>query len=347
MKNFRFASYIFLLCNMGTSLSADDCFPDYCEYSFENGQFNWSAEWLFWHVKQDNMRSGSFIDDFPDPELKVANASVIQPKDKFCNGFRVNLGYEYPCNQWEFNAIFTYMPLQSRSDFREVIPVDMQTESHRQFIIPNIDGFPSFQAFSQPGGLIGFTSLLTKWGGNLFYVDIDLARKVSLSHCFSLKPHIGFRGAWMKQHLHMEGGLLAPSVNESTFGRLKYKEKFDGYGMEGGVWANWHLGCGFSLVGHIGGSILYSHFRVDVVSESSLGEEGAVVFIINSPSKATIAIPTMDYLAGLEYEANFSDFLILLHVGWEQRIFLNMNQLSVDGQNLSLQGLSLGGEVRF
>lgn len=189
--------------------------------------------------------------------------------------------------------------------------------------------------------------MLTKWGGNFSYADLDLARKLTFNNNFSLKPHFGIRVAWSDQHLFMRGGLQQPSVNNSTFGSLKYKQKFNGYGIEGGIWANWELGCGFSLVGHAGGSILYSRFKTKILSESSLGEEGAVVFIINSGAKNTTAMPTLDYFGGLKYETCLSSCLISLHVGWEERVFFNMNQIAVASGNLALQGLTIGAHVNF
>jgi len=344
---FRFCIFGILLLSVEIPLLADDCcLPDCCEYSCRSGRFNVGAEWLYWKVKEDNLRAGVLVDDFPDPVLKRANASVIQPKFKFNNGFRGNIGYEHFCDQWGLNAIYTYVPLRSNSDFREVIPVALQTQTHRQFIVPNINEFPSFQAFGSSQGVTAFTSLFTKWNGNLSYVDIDLSRKLTFNS-FNLRPHIGFRAAWMNQHLLMKGGLPQPSTNNSTFGSLKYTEKLNGYGVEGGFWADWRFGCRFSIVGHVGGSILYSCFRTDILSESSLGEDGAVVFIIKSGLKDTTAIPSMDYFAGLKYERSLRRFLVSVHAGWEQRIFFNMNEMAISSGNLSLQGLTVGADVSF
>lgn len=328
------------------SLSAQDCCIVDCSPSYAPNEFNMGIEWLYWRVKEEHLRGGSFVDDFPNPTLKIANGSVIQPKGEFSNGIRGHIGYTFFCDRWELNGIYTYIPLDSKSDFREVIPLDLQTETHRQFIIPNTNDFPSFQAFGS-NGLTAFTSLLTKWNGHLSYADIDLAYKLSFDDSFHLRPHFGFRAAWMKQHLLMKGGLQQPSTNNSTFGSLKFKESFNGYGIEGGIWADWELGSGFAIIGHVGGSILYSRFKVDILSESSVDEGGTVVFIINSGGKEITAVPIIDYFTGLKYDMSFDNFLISAHLGWEQKIFFNMNQMSANLGNLSLQGLTIGLNLGF
>lgn len=327
--------------------SCSDSSPYYCSKpSCYSNHFNISAEWLSWKVRQDGLRAATFINDFPSPTLKIAKSSNIQPKFKRNDGLRASFGYDFFCDLWELKAIYTYVPLQSKPDFKKAIPLNEQTDTHRQYILPNVNSFPSFQAFSAGEGLTAFTSLLAKWHGHLSYVDIDLARKLTFNR-FQFKPHIGFRTAWMKQHLSMKGGLLQPSTNNSNFGILRFEEKLNGFGIEGGAWANWQLGKGFSLVGHISGSILYSYFQVEIISESSIEENGPVVFIINAGGKEITAIPTMDYFIGLQHESLCGNFLIAMRFGWEQRLFFDMNQMSINGGNLSLQGLTLGANVRF
>ena len=330
-------------------LSAQDNWSnsECCETSCGWGRFNAGAEWLHWKVKQDNMRAGTFVDDFPDPILKEATGTMIEPKFKYNGGVRGYIGYETACSQWGINAIYTYIPLHSKSAFKKTIPFEEQTRTHRQFIIPNTPGFPLFEAFEGEGGIAALSSLSTKWHGNLSYVDIDLSRNLTFCDSFHLRPHVGFRYAWMTQHLLMQAGFILVSTNNSTFGNLKYKQKFHGYGIEGGIWADWNLGYGFSIVGHVGGSVLYSHINLKILSESFIKKKGDPVFIIRSGSKNIYAIPTIDYFAGLKYEKAFKRLSISAHVGWEQRVFLNINQIAFASGYLSLQGLTLGGDISF
>jgi len=77
--SFKFYLVGLILLSLQIPLCAEE---SSCSY----GQFNVGAEWLYWKVKQDNLRAGSFIDDFPNPTLKIANAVVIQPGFEFNNG---------------------------------------------------------------------------------------------------------------------------------------------------------------------------------------------------------------------------------------------------------------------
>lgn len=351
----RFLITLFLLAGKASLMaqesycgnSQEPCYLECFELPCCSGQYRAGVEWLYWKITEEGLRAGEFIDDFPDPVLKQVHASTIKPEFKFLNGVRGYLEYTSHCDQWGINAAYTYLPLSSGSDFRKVIPLDQQTDAHRQFIVPNSEGFPSFQAFSSSEGLTAFSSLSTKWNGCFSNLDIDLSYNMDVSCTFSLKPHIGFRAIWMTQHLHMEGGLIFPSTNNSTYGKLAFKETFQGYGIEGGVWADWRCGYGFALVGHIGGSILYSRFKVGILSESSIGKNGPIVFTIDSGDKEIIAIPTLDYFVGLKYEYDLCSCLISAHIGWEHRVYFNMNQMAFDGGNLSMQGLTLGGGITF
>lgn len=337
MKSFKY--YVLGLCLLGTKmpLSANCCG---C-----NG-FIAGGDWLYWKVKEENLRAGSFVNDFPNPTLKKATGEVIEPSSRFNNGFRVFAGYEY-CKQWDLKASYSYIPLNTNSVFREVIPPDQQPPEHQQFIVPNTTSFPSFGAFSNNMGLIAFNSMLTKLSGDFNDVSVNIGYRFSCNNCFSLKPYIGFRALWIHQNLFIGGELRFPSTNNSTFGRLNYNQKLNGYGIEGGFSAEWQLGYGFAIEGNMGGSILYTPFSTDIFSQSSIGEDGPVVFIIESEGKDTIAIPVIEYFAGIRYGTYVGPCLIKAHVGWEQKIFFNMNQMAFPSGNLSFQGLTLGGAIYF
>ncbi len=326
----------FIHANFGV----DDFESTCCE-----SRFNVGAEWLYMSVRQDNLRAGTFIDDFPDPVLKKAFPTGIQPGFEYTSGFRVNAGYQLPCECWELNALYTYLPIESKSDFAQVLIAP--TSTHKQYIIPNTNSFPFFQAFGNSIGQVVFNSLSTKWYGNLSYVDIDLARTLTFGDCLSLRPHLGFRGAWVKQTLIMGGDLQMPSTNNSTFGRFTLTEKFTGYGAEGGIWTDWKLGCGFSVLGHFGGSILYSTFKLPEFSESSLGEGLPPVFVIEGTATEHTATPTVEYSVALQYAITLCDFQIKAHIGWEQRLFFYFNQFALGSGNFSMQGMTLGLEVGF
>lgn len=314
-----------------------------CDWSFCDGTLYLGGDWLYMKVQQEGLRAGSLVDDFPGP-LKKAFPHSVEPHFKYNSGFRVNVGYEFPCDHWDLNLIYTYIPI--RSDSNLAVVSNDQTPEHLQFIVPNTSNFPSFAAFGGPSGLTAMTSLFTKWKGNLSYLDLDLARTLKLCNCFSIMPHIGFRSVWMNQDFLMEGSLQNPT-SQGDFVRLKFSEKLNAYGIEGGLWTGWEMGCGFSLIGHVGGSVLYSRYKVRSITEGIFETGPGVVFIIDGHDVVNTATPTVDYAVGLEYSVSLWEVLFAARVKWEQQVFFNLNQMSVIPGNFSAQGLTLGVELGF
>ncbi len=305
---------------------------------------NVGADWLYLKVSQDNLRAGTFLDDFPNPVLKQVDGTAVEPGFKYSNGYRVNVGYEFPCDLWELNATYTYIPINSTSDCGQTT---ISTPDHNQFIAANAGSIPFFNIFQSPTGFVQMTSLFTKWHGNLSYVDADLARTLTFCSGFHVRPHLGFRAAWMTQKYVAEGNLQIPTFNGAQFVSMQFSEQFQGYGLEGGLWTDWDVGCGFSLVGHVGGSILYATFKIQEKAKGSLTQGQDPVFIFSQNPTIHTATPTLEYLAGLQYAMTYCDVVIAAHIAWEQRVFFDLNQISSYGGNFSAQGLNFGVDVGF
>lgn len=126
-----------------------------------------------------------------------------------------------------------------------------------------------------------------------------------------------------------------------------FHEKFQVVGIEGGLFGDWIFESGCSAVGHIGGLILYSKLHLILKEDRFLGENGAYVFHIDGGSKTHTSTPTLDYFIGLQYDATIWEIAIKVHVGWEQHVFFNLNQLALTSGNFSTQELNLGLDIGF
>ena len=305
--------------------------------------YNIGVEWLYWLSKEQGLIAGSLVDDFPDPTLKIVDVNTIDPGFVYSSGVRAYAGYIVPSKLWEIELIYTYMPIHSIA--ADVRAAGLVSDTYRQVISPNLSGFPALGALLDSP----LSSLFTKWNGDLSYLDVDLSRVLHFGRGFNLQPHIGFRAAWMKQNFLIQGTLIVPSsINAVTFFIFNDIEKFRGLGIEGGLWLNWDVFCGFSLVGHIGGSILSSRIHLTQEIEGLLGEGGPTVFdahlTFRNPDDA---IPTFDCFVGLQYIRPLCGRLVIAYIGWEQHTFFNINHLSVWGGNFSTQGLNLGLDICF
>lgn len=303
--------------------------------------FDIGVDWLYWEARQDNLASGSFVDDFPNPALKTVSVLAVQPQPKYTSGVRVNLGYELLSSIWDINLTYTYLPIKSKSASFGTLP---PTPDHAQDIVFNTTNFPILTAF-EGGSANAFSSIFTNWNGNFSYIDADLAHTLAFCGCFYLCPHMGFRAAWMDQKIVVEGDLILPSINGANFGQALMYQKFQGYGIEGGLWTDWSLGCGFSLFGHVGGSLLYSSFKLRQIANGFIGDD--LVFIINARGIERTITPTAEYFLGIDYCGTCCCLGYNAHVGWEQRVFFDLNGLSAIGGNFSVQGVTLGLDVMF
>jgi hypothetical protein len=346
-----------LLCTAAAPIAADN-YPycgDCCQWSLLDGKLNVGAEWLSWKTEQDNMVVGSVaeIQNFNDKEndAVIINACNKRPNFRSDNGYRVWVGYELPCDCWDIGVSYTYLPTSARmpSFFAPINVAQLEGQPAPQTLFAtNTSDFSLLNQVKINNTNTTFQAFRAKWNSTLSYVDVDLGRTVCLGECFKFRPHVGFRAAWLDQKLRANGIFLEQP--ESTVLHSVFKEKFKGYGIEGGIWAEWYVGCGFSFVGHAGGSVLYSKFslrdRQAVVS--NVGSElEELIYSVSVCDSFWTGTPTADYFLGVKYDTCFCDMMFSAHVGWEQHIFFDMNRLSDNGGNLSTQGLTLGVDLSF
>lgn len=338
MKKLLMVSYLLLVPFLG--LRADNCdFAcdpcDSCQWPTCEDGFFVGADWLYWKQEQSNMDVARLVDVTLDPfEPFVSHTDFLHPKNEYRNGFRVWGGYAFPCSCWDVSI--SYFNIPGHGSRNTIAPTE------------NID-IILFDLFSFEPVIL--TSLDLKWNSNLQNIDVDIARTLTLCDNFKIRPHVGFRTVWMDQKYRFAGILPAsPTPGETIVLNADVNEKFNGYGVEGGFWADWKLGCsGLSIVGHVGGSLLYSKFRVhQFAALGVLGVDGPVPFIEDTVNNHFfLGIPSMDYFAGLQYAAQLFGIEFKAHVGWEQHVFFDVNQLLNNSGNMYTQGLTLGLGARF
>lgn len=350
------------LCSVATPEAADYCqnYDNCCEWNMCDGKFNVGADWLYWKTEQDNMLIGTIVDgNFGNgKEARVFEGHNKRPNYKFDNGFRVWAGYQLPCDCWDVGVSYTYLPSSANIvSFHSDDVIDSNGGRNGDTVEFFSTYLSDFVLIRDVDGLNGnlYTDYHSKWNSTLNYIDVDVARTICLCECFKFRPHVGFRAAWMDQKLRTLGSLPIPAEGEqpeSTFATLSLqKQKFKGYGIEGGLWGEWDIGCGLSLIGHVGGSVLYSKFSVNQqyasVTYIDINQDPELNFAVDLHDSFWTATPTVDYFLGLNYANCFCDMIFNIHAGWEQHVFFDMNRLSCNGGNLSTQGLTVGVDVGF
>ena len=197
-----------------------------------------------------------------------------------------------------------------------------------------------------PGYPFKTTAVRIKWDTNINNIDADVGYTLPFGECFRLRPHIGFRATWLDQKYRSYQDNAADSTETQFTSAAKYSEKLNGYGVEGGLFADWNIGCGFSLVGHVGGSLIYSKINVTQTT-SNIALDTDVAFLRTSDT-IRIGTPSLDYFVGLEYLSNFCETDLCAYLGWEQHVLFDVNQLfDYASGNLYTQGLTLGLNASF
>jgi hypothetical protein len=296
------------------------------------GKMTLDADWLYWNVQQDGINPGTITTINPSITTLVSTKEhVVRPHFKYENGVRVKLAYDLPYNFWDANINYIYFPGKAQT---------------RPFTAPSI-----LEAFTpNPSSLLTApaTTFDSKWKFYGNQIDIDVGYTSNLYQYLDMRPHIGFRAAWWDQKYHSKSSTVIATVASYNSILARIKEQFQGYGIEGGLWSYLKHHSGLSIVGHLGGSILYSTYKIRGIALTSLVDAGVITSLGREFVSDTIdgATPILDCYAGLDYSNCYYDVLFHFHLGWEQHVFFDTKKYLSSG-NLSAQGLTLGLEVGF
>lgn len=320
---------VLLFCQTLAAEGWDETFLD-SQQCCECGAFELGGDWLYWKAEQGRMELGSNIALTPGVDIEI-QANIVRPDFKYTSGYRIYGNYKVAGSGWKLGAIYTHLP-SSGSVAVNLDPALVNTN----FISLFTANFPILGAFADQQ----FSSIAAQWNLHVDYLDIDVSHSMSFWECLQICPHIGLRGLWMTQQLRISAD---SPTNVLT---SKFTEKFGGYGVEGGLHAACQVGSGFSIIGHIGGALLYSHlynngraFDVDI---------GAGTLGLRYEDNVYRATPTIDSFLGLQYARMVGDYSLSVHLGWEHHVVFDSNQLSIGGGgNLTMQGLTLGGSASF
>lgn len=333
----RFVFWVVALCVLKGNLFGQGCCENFASPCAPCAMFQVGGDWLYWKAEQDDLEYAINVRAATDGTATRINSTVLRPGFKPRNGYRIFASYS-PCCDWEIGAIFTHFSSHAKSA-SSVNPGTLSSN----FIIINNQRFPIFNALNGAANGAAFSSINSNWGFKLNYLDLDLCRNIPLFQCLQINPHLGLRGLATRQDFRVNG--LVPLSDGVNIVTADLRDKLCGIGVEGGLAATFNVGCGFSVIGQFGGSLLYARTRT---SERLEVHDGSSITINVMPVQVRHAAPTLDSFIGAQFENRCGRFPINVHVGWEQHIIFNANHFAIfDFADLTLQGLVLGGSVSF
>lgn len=332
-KNILLSSLLGSLILVASSMSAQDCcyeYSDCCSSSSCNGDFFVGGEWLYWKAIQDKLGpSFVLVDRSEDPFI---DRKAIRPNFNYTSGFRVTAGYVAPCQEWDANISYLYLPSHAT-----IGPVVAGTDE--------VITFDADQVLVSEVGTV--SSIFSKWDLTLSQIDVEFGKNFNYCNCFNVRPFFGFRALWGDQKILAEETDL-DGILDGALAVEGYKQKCNAYGIEGGVGAELKIAYGFSLVARGGGSLLYAKYSIHEDFALFSSSDAVIAEGVGTDSLWT-GLPTLEYFLGLRYVNSFCGVGVSAHVGWEQHVFFNANRLKLSGGdgNLFLQGLTLGVGVEF
>lgn len=305
-ENMRKIAFVLCLSILSTFLQAEDL----C------GSWTAGADWLYWKTERQHALAGARVSNPVITENLITIKSKIEfPNFKSKSGFRVYAGYTTASEEWGITASYTYMPGSAsfHGDGNPLANLSLPT--------------------ALPSQILGIRG---SWDSALNYVDLDLSRTVSFCDDFEIVPHVGIRGAWVHETSRVT--FVAPESFSA-----KMKNNLRGIGLEGGLWGSWNLPYGMSLVGHVGGALVYSkstnhgNFLVQL--------QPPVHFKYSAPRYHSEA--WFDSMIGIVYSRAICDMLFSVHLGWEHHLIFSAQGFGILGGDLAMQGLTLGAALEF
>lgn len=357
--------------------SYDCCSSDDC---CESGWLSWDrlsigAEALWWKATEDNLAYAEktfFEEMFTETtvgstttanDLEITKTKKEEFDFKWKTGFRLNVDYLLPCNNWDLG--FTWTHYVGRSSGSSRAPNQTETIGTTTTTISLTPGF-----LNQTVESVGeYDTIKSRWNLIFNNYEWDIGRTCCCTPCFAVRPYIGVKYLQIKQNLHINSNAKPYLISNgeetiSQFDRQVLKSRFSGAGLQGGFDANWLLGCGFALYSNVSGGIAYgkvhAHRREFFQSHSVFIESSGETSINNDIDKfkdrdrTHLARPNLDFAIGLSWQHCLCEcYVVTLRACWEYHHFFNQNffrspQAGNDLRgDLTLHGFTLGAGVQF
>ena len=342
-----------------TQISANDYSNnDGGETTSENGGFSISADYLYWNAVQDQMQYAAVlpggvqgvINQVGDgsPVNVIDNLSLIDPSFEYQSGFRIGIGYQVPCSNWDCQLSWVRLHENLSSSVSElnggVIPLASPVSSLFGFID------------SEPMNF-GFGSTATShWKFEFDTLDLQIGRLCTFSYGLQMRPYIGIKAASIRQKQHIQYLGFALSDGIVNIETIK-KNDFRGIGPSFGMDASWEFFPHFNLTSGICGSLLYGKFDVHVNPFVSQLNNSINITLKNS--KKNRLRPTVDANIGIEWQDCLcGKFPVRIGVAYEAQYWWNQWLVpssvisSIIGGSspqgdLMLSGLTVNAEIGF
>lgn len=299
-----------------------------------------TAEGLVWKAHEDGLCPVIKNEAANDSILSVSayNDAEFQHLDfKWDGGVRLGIGVDLAHDDWDIYFDWTHFHDHAHKDN------DADASANDDQIL-----YPTFSSFGAATASTPFEQAFVReseahWKLRLDMIDFELGRNFYTGRWLSIRPFIGLRNAWIRQHMKIEykGGTLVLDDNTSLCltDFVHMKNHFWGIGPRAGFNTQWNFAKEWSFYGNAAISLLYGRFNVH--QEEAFGPDEVVAFtpsggsieffdntILDIRDKFRATRFVTDLALGLQYQHKFDTRELMLTVGfgWEHHMFFDQNE---------------------
>jgi len=314
-----------------------------------NGFFA-TGDYLLWKAEEDGLDFAFSTTTANAGEIPINNGKLLEVHPKWSQGWRFGAGYRFPYDTWDLYLNWTHF----------------FSKAHNK-ATPPIGGL-LFDTLDDALTLVPFTTDTVddaRAKFKLMYntLDLELGRSYFISPRFSLRPHVGLRGAWISQNLDVIYGFTDTSGSNIQNLQWHGDNDFRGIGVRAGIDLNFYFNKYWSIYGKASAAVLYGTFSVTSQAEDAFEKVYASLHESIHRTRTTC-----QGAAGVQWESDLfkNRYHLTLSLGYEINEWFHMNQLrtlietldttlaaSYFGQsiprrgNLGLQGATVSARIDF
>lgn len=294
-----------------------------------------SLEFLYWRpFIENNTAAQVLILDGYSRTREINNSShftCVQKDFKYDwdSGFRVGIGYSFPCDRWGVNLAWThYLTDASFTDegFIKSTVVGFNTFFTGAMPFPsNLDASELIDIiFSEENG-----SLAAKWHFQFNQIDLDIARQFYVGCALSVKPYLGLRMLLVKNRQFTEASYETFRLRDPSQDRaynLKLWSDFKGLGLKAGLECHYELFCGLGIYGNADSALLFTEYHINNTLDRVMPASNKHRHFNRHEAPFSYhALRFMTDLAlGIEWREpiNCNQSLLVLKAGWEHHLIV-------------------------
>lgn len=312
-----------LMASLTFSLTADQDFiwsgsecnpccpePVCCEESF--GNFFLRGDLLYWTSHISN-QEGDFGRSDVSQSLTdcVLTTRVCEsnkdPHWKWRAGYRIAAGYQLPCSDMEFAAMWTHFE-------------------------PNGSKHHDDECDDSSGGR-----------NRLKFNQVDIVALYNIKKCpsLTLRPFLGVRLAEIKNHIDVNhvNELILPTAVATETRSLFNKQRFRGVGPVFGINGDWDVMCGFGAYGTIAAAVLYADYNIRGCSSDIFTAPISNEIFTSSRRHLHQFVWNVDLALGVRWQTCLCESLYLsLKLGFEHHQYFEFNRLGCNNGDLTFDG---------